>query len=122
VYKRQTYAGHAFGFAAPGRSRAEEFRLALEARDRLRPWIKEYSPIELVTPDDPPVYLDFPSQDKPPVAGEEQKDPTHSAVYGVELAKRMKEAGVECIVTWPGHPSERYKGAREFLLAKLKAN
>jgi acetyl esterase/lipase len=115
------YGGHAFGFAAPGRGRAEEFRLALEDRDRLRPWIREYSPIELVTRDDPPVYLDYASQDKPPVAGEPQKDPTHSAVYGVELATKMKKAGVECVVTWPGHPSEQYPTARDFLLAKLKA-
>jgi hypothetical protein len=33
----------------------------------------------------------------------------------------MKDAGVECVVTWPGHPSERYPTARDFLLAKLKA-
>ena len=86
-----------------------------------KPWIREYSPIELVSKDDPPVFLDYAGQDKPPVTGEAQRDPTHSAVYGVELAKRMKAAGVECVVTWPGHPSERYKSAREFLLAKLKA-
>jgi acetyl esterase/lipase len=115
------YGGHAFGFAAEGRRRAEEFRLALENRDKLLPWIREYSPIELVTADDPPMFLDYPAQDKPPVAGEAQKDPTHSAVYGVELAKKMKGAGVECVVTWPGHPSDRYQTAREFLLAKLKA-
>src|SRR5437870_10893383 len=84
------------------------------------PWVREYSPIELVTSDDPPVFLDYPSQDKPPVAGDEQKDPTHSAVYGIELEKKMKEVGVECVVTWPGHPSEKYKSIRDFLVTKLK--
>jgi len=115
-----TYAGHAFGFAADGRARREEFRLALENRDKILPWIREYSPIELVTKDDPPVFLDYPAQDKPPVAGEEQRDPTHSAVYGIELEKKMKEVGVECVVAWPGHKSANYGGIRDFLVTKLK--
>src|SRR5205809_772692 len=32
-----TYAGHAFGFAAQDRPRREEFRLALESRDKILP-------------------------------------------------------------------------------------
>src|SRR4029078_13584704 len=93
-----TYAGHAFGFAAEGRARREEFRLALENRDKILPWIREYSPIELVTQDTPPFFSAFPAQDKPPVAGETQRAPTHSAVYGIELEKKMNEVCVECVV------------------------
>ncbi len=115
-----TYCGHAFGYQQKGRSRAEEFRMALEDREKLLPWIAEYSPIELVTKDDPPVFMIFPSQDKPPVAGETQKDPTHSAVYGVELAKKMKLVEVEAIVSYPNGPTTAYKTINEYLIAKLK--
>ncbi|MFO0810004.1 MAG: alpha/beta hydrolase [Gemmataceae bacterium] len=116
------YAGHAFGYAAQGRQRSDEFRLALENRDKILPWIREYSPIELVTKDDPPVFLEYGAQDKPPVVGEPQKDPTHSPIYGMELEKVTKKVGVECIVAWPGHTHEKYKNVREFLVTKLKAN
>ncbi len=115
-----TYCGHAFGYQQKGRSRGEEFRMALEDREKLLPWIAEYSPIELVTKDDAPVFMIFPSQDKPPVAGEAQKDPTHSAVYGVELAKKMKLVEVEAIVSYPNGPSTEYKTINEYLIAKLK--
>ncbi len=114
------YGGHAFGFRTAKGSRKEEFEKALENRDRVLPWIKEYSPIELVTKDDPPVFLAYPNQDRPPVAGEKQKDPTHSAVYGVKLAERLKAVGVECIVAYPGGPKSKYAGINAFLIAKLK--
>ena len=56
------YGGHAFGFAGPGRSRAEEFELLIPNREKVLPWIQEYSPIELVTSDDPPLFLEYPRQ------------------------------------------------------------
>jgi acetyl esterase/lipase len=113
------YAGHAFGFRAPKRSRNEEFELALKNRTKILPWIKEYSPIELVTKDAPPVFLAFGGK-KPPVVGEKQDDPTHSAVMGIKLAERMKEVGVECVVSYPGGPKSKYAGTTGFLIAKLK--
>jgi acetyl esterase/lipase len=115
-----TYAGHAFGFAAPKRSRGQEFELALENREKILPWIKEYSPIELVKKGAPPVYLDYPSQDKPPVVGEKQKDPTHSAIYGVKLAERLKEVGTEVVLAYPGAADAKYGSVTGFLIAKLK--
>ena len=83
------YGGHAFGFATRGRSRADEFELLLAQRDSVLPWIKEYSPIELVSPDDPPIYLDYPNQKAPPVVGQNELDPTHSAIYGIKLAEKL---------------------------------
>jgi acetyl esterase/lipase len=114
------YGGHAFGFRKAKGSRKGEFEQALANRNKILPWIREYSPIELVSKDDPPVFLAYPGQDKPPVAGEKQKDPTHSAVYGIKLAERLKEAGVECVVTYPGGPKSKYAGVADFLIAKLK--
>lgn len=78
------YGGHAFGFAQKGRSRAQEFDLLIANREQVLPWIKEYSPIELVSKDDPPIYLDYPNQKAPPALGQQEADPTHSAMYGVK--------------------------------------
>jgi acetyl esterase/lipase len=116
-----TYCGHAFGYQAKGRSRADEFKMALENRAKILPWIKEYSPIELVTKDDVPVFLQFGSQDKPVEVGQSPKDPTHAAIYGVKLAEVMAKAGLEAHVSWPEKPSEKYKTTTEFLIAKLTA-
>src|SRR5205085_1746747 len=89
------YGGHAFGFAAAGRTRPQEFELLIANREKVLPWIKEYSPIELVSSDDPPIYLDYPNQKTPPVVGQEGPDPTHSAIYGLKLEEKLKSAGVE---------------------------
>lgn len=115
------YGGHAFGFSAPGRSRAQEFDLLIANREKVLPWIKEYSPIELVSKDDPPIYLDYPNQKSPPVIGGSESDPTHSAVYGVKLAERLKQAGVEGVLSYPGHQDEKYGSIQAFLIAKLEA-
>jgi acetyl esterase/lipase len=115
------YGGHAFGFAGPGRGRPEEFELLIANREKVLPWIKEYSPIELVSKDDPPIYLDYPRQDKPPKIGQEEKDPTHSAMYGLQLADRLEDVGVEAVLSYPGHKDEKYGSIEAFLITKLNA-
>jgi hypothetical protein len=115
------YGGHAFGFAGQKGGRAAEFELLIKNREKVLPWIKEYSPIELVTSDDPPVYLNYPNQKKPPVIGAETEDPTHSAVYGIKLAEKLKSAGVEGVVSYPQQPDATYGSNKAFLLKKLKA-
>jgi acetyl esterase/lipase len=115
------YGGHAFGFAQRGRSRPEEFELLIANREKVLPWIKEYSPIELVTSDDPPIYLDYPNQKTPPAVGQQEADPTHSAMYGVQLAGKLKAVGVEAVVSYPGQTDEKYGGIEKFLIDKLKA-
>jgi acetyl esterase/lipase len=115
------YGGHAFGFAAEGRSRDQEFELLIANREKVLPWIKEYSPIELVTGDDPPIYLDYPNQRVPPVIGQKEADPTHSAIYGVKLLEKLKSAGVEGVLSYPGHEDQKYGSITKFLIAKLQA-
>ena len=96
--------------------------MVIANRDKVLPWIKEYSPIELVTSDDPPIYLDYPNQKSPPAMGKEEADPTHSAMYGVKLAEKLQAAGVEAVVSYPGQQDEKYGSIAKFLIAKLKAN
>jgi acetyl esterase/lipase len=114
------YGGHAFGFAGQGRQRGDEFELVLKDRERVLPWIKEYSPIELVSSDDPPIYLNYPNQKVPPRAGQEEKDPTHSAMYGVGLKEALDEAGVENSLVYPGNNDSRYSWPTKIFIAKLK--
>jgi acetyl esterase/lipase len=115
------YGGHAFGFAEKGRTRPQEFELLIANREKVLTWIKEYSPIELVSADDPAIYLDYPSQKTPPKVGQEEKDPTHSAMYGVQLAERLTSAGIEVIVSYPGHEDTKYGSINKFLIEKLTA-
>jgi acetyl esterase/lipase len=106
------YGGHAFGFA--------NFAAFLEGREKVLNWIKEYSPIEHVTKDDPPIFMEYPSQQVPPVVGENQKDPTHSAVLGIKLAEKCKAAGVEVILVYPGQTHPQYKNSAAYLIDRLK--
>jgi hypothetical protein len=115
------YGGHAFGFAKQGRNRPGEFALLLENREKVLPWIKEYSPIEWVSKDDPPIYLAYPNQKQQPIKGRKEADPTHSAMYGVGLAEKLKAAGVEVVLAYPGHEDTKYGSPTEFLIEKLSA-
>ena len=114
------YGGHAFGFMDPKDIKSRDTRFAefLAARESLLPWIKEYSPIEHVTAGDPPVYLIYSSA---PALGQPQKDPTHTANYGMKLQEKCKSIGVECELVYPGAPDVKHKAATDFLIAKLKA-
>jgi acetyl esterase/lipase len=115
------YGGHAFGFAGEGRQRPDEFKLLLENREKVKPLFKEYSPIELVSTDDPPVYLDYPNQKQPPKLGQVEPDPTHSAMYGVKLAEKLTSAGVEAVLAYPGKEDKKYGSPTKFLIEKLSA-
>lgn len=106
------YGGHAFGFAS--------FQEFYEGRDKVRKWLREYSPIEHVTKDDPPIFLEYPSQKVPPVVGEKQADPTHSAVLGLKLAEKLEAAGVEHVLAYPGRTHPQYKNSVAYLIDRLK--
>ncbi len=114
------YGGHAFGFMDPKDLKTRDTRFAefLAAREQVLPWIKEYSPIGLLTADDAPVYLIYSA---PPGLGQPQKDPTHTANYGVKLQERCKELGVPCELVYPGAPDVQHASILAYLVEKLKA-
>jgi hypothetical protein len=85
--------------------RDAQFAEFLAARERILPWIAEYSPYALVSADDPPVALYYAA---PPALGAEQKDPTHTANFGVKLAERLAEVGVACELVHPGAAGVRH--------------
>jgi acetyl esterase/lipase len=104
------YGGHAFGLAT--------FEQFLAARDRLQPLIAEYSPYHLVTKDDPAVYLIYGS---PPALGRDEKDPTHTANFGVKLQEHCRALGVGCELMYPGAKDVAHPTAQDYLIAKLKS-
>lgn len=112
------YGGHAFGFRKDGREPDEEFQRLFENREKVLPWIMEYSPMEHATADDPPLYLSS-SQQEPAVKGTGQKDPTHSALFCVMLAERLRPLGVEVVVNYPDKPDPRFSTMTDFLIAAL---
>jgi acetyl esterase/lipase len=103
------YGAHAFGIKG-------NFEAFLSERERLLPWIKAYSPYELVSKDDPPVALFFKT---PPAMGKPERDATHSANFGVGLKRRCDALGVTCTLTYPGHPSPKYAKEIDFIAARL---
>jgi len=113
------YGGHAFGFMNPHDLKTRDTRFAefLEHREEVLPWIKEYSPIEHVTSDDPAIYMSYAAA---PALGQEQKDPTHTANYGVKLQEKCQSVGVPCELVYPGAPDVKHKDATAYLVAALK--
>jgi len=105
-----SYGAHAFGLP--------NFQSLYDNRDKVLKWIKEYSPIEHVTKDDPPIGL-FYSGDKNAKVGDSPKDPTHSPILGIKLEEKLKATGVEVILVYPGRPSEKYKSSADYLIDHL---
>jgi acetyl esterase/lipase len=112
-----TYGAHAFGVGpdpAHGLSRFDNF---VAQREQLLPWIQEYSPIALVTADDPPVYLSYITA---PALGRPDAQPEHSANFGVALERKLRSVGVECVLVHPHAPSTAYPRPQDFVIAKLR--
>lgn len=102
------YGGHAFG--------VRKFDEFLAKREELLPWINEFSPYALVTRDDPPIYLGYSA---PPAIGQEQKDPTHTANFGLKLQEHCQKIGVPCELVYPGAPDANHASETEFLIETL---
>ena len=102
------YGGHAFG--------KKNFEQFLAERESILPWIAEYSPYSLVSADDPPVSLFYWLA---PAIGEEQKDPTHSANFGVKLQEHCVEIGVKCEVVYPGAADVLHQTPTDYLISSL---
>lgn len=106
------YGAHAFGLAS--------FQELYDKRENVLKWIKEYSPMEHVSKDDPPIYMEYPNPKNTPKVGEKQVDPTHSVVMGIKLAEKLKENNIEVILVYPEQKHEKYGNSHQYLLDRLK--
>ncbi|MBI2803890.1 MAG: alpha/beta hydrolase [Planctomycetes bacterium] len=105
------YGAHAFG--------VKNLDTLLKQRDKYLTWIKEYSPIEHASKDDPPIGL-FYGGDKNAKIGDSPKDPTHSPILGIQLEKKLKAIGVDVVLVYPGRPNAMYKNSTEYLIDRLR--
>ncbi len=103
------YGAHAFGLPS--------FQRLIDDREKVLPWIKEYSPIEHVSQDDPPIGLFYGGE--VPVIGASPKDPTHSGIMGVKLKERLDTVHVDVVLVHPGQPQPLYKNSTEYLIDRL---
>jgi acetyl esterase/lipase len=103
------YGGHAFGFGS--------FAEFLARRETILPWIAEYSPYALVNTGDPPVYLIY---SRPPALGQAEKDPTHTANFGVKLQEHCTSNQVPCELVYPGAPDVTHSNVTQYLISRLK--
>ena len=115
-----TYGAHAFGIERMANQEAQ-FEAFLAARDELlaKGWIQQYSPYELVSSDDPPIFQNYGGRGIEEKPGENGWK-THSPLFGIGLKKRLDEAGVENYLTYDGKPAEKYGNPVAFFIAKLK--
>ncbi len=111
------YGHHAFGFKGDPVKKLSAFDEFVSKRDSILPWIAEFSPYALVSSDDPPLYLFY---DAKPSMGRPQESPAHSANFGVGLAERLRSAGIEHELVYPGADQVRHPDVRAFLIHKLK--
>jgi acetyl esterase/lipase len=105
------YGAHAFGY--------RNLKDVLKDREKVLPWIKEYSPIEHVSSDDPPIMMFYERGGKP-VVGDSPADPTHSAIMGLKLEERLKAVGVDVVHIHPGRPHPKYKFTADYMVDRLK--
>ena len=103
------YGGHAFGVTG-------QFEGFIAAREQILPWIKEYSPMELVSAGAAPVMLFYKNA---PDFGHNAKDPTHTANFGVKLKERCDELKVPCEFVYPGAPNVKHQEVYEYLYDQL---
>jgi hypothetical protein len=107
----------AFGIKGDNARNLKPHEVFLEKRESLLPLIKEYSPYELVSPDDPPVGLYYQT---PPAMGQPEKDPVHSANFGVKLKEHCDALKVPCELVYPGASDVKHATMIDFLVATLK--
>ena len=103
------YGAHAFGLP--------NFQSLIDNREKVLKWIKEYSPIEHVSKDDPPIAIFY--RGEKPVVGSSPKDPTHSGIMGVKLEERLKAVDVDVVLVHPDRPHPTYKNSTEYLIDRL---
>ena len=103
------YGAHAFGLSG--------FQSLIDNREKVLPWIKEYSPIEHVSKDDPPIAMFYGGE--VPVVGSSPKDPTHSGVMGLKLEERLKAVNVDVVLVCPERPHPMYKSSTDYLIDRL---
>lgn len=105
-----TYGPQAFGLKG--------FSAFLAARERLLPWIQEYSPASLLSRASAPIFLDYPTFSLTPCDPPGAYYP-HSPRFGIGFLNLSRQIGAECYLHYQGHEAERFGSWNQFLIEKL---
>ncbi|MEI6714505.1 MAG: alpha/beta hydrolase [Verrucomicrobiota bacterium] len=117
-FKAPTYGAHAFGIVKDKNGHwTSDMEAGIAQRERILPWIQEYSPIEHASSDDPPVFLSYTASPQP--ADQPQLDSVHGAAFGMHLKERLDALGVECHLAHPVPPTDPNAQYIQFLIRKL---
>ncbi|WP_269522698.1 alpha/beta hydrolase [Coraliomargarita parva] len=111
------YGGHAFGFTWDPENHGYEFERFSASRDIVLPWVEAYSPYALLDESAPPVYMEYTGG--APNCASDEKDPNHSANFGVLIQPRLDELGIEYEFVYPGIEQRKYANAVDYLIDRL---
>lgn len=84
-------------------------------------YAQQYSVYNLISPDDPPVYLTYgmaPDSSPPEDPKKLQGWKVHHVNFGIHMMGALRTAGVEAVLDYPG-PETPYGSTVDFLIAKL---
>jgi len=111
-----TYGAHAFGL---GLKRTPAiFQRFVDERERLLPWIREYSPSALVQREGPPLFLDYLDFSLTPCEALDAYY-THSPRFGLGFLGRCQSVGRPCYLRYEGREDPTFASWQAFLLAEL---
>ncbi len=113
------YGGHALGVQQDRTRNLSSMQVYLADREKFLPWIAEYSPIELITADDPPIFLCYRDV---PALGKDAKDPTHTANYGVKFYEKCQSVGAKCEFVHGGSPDRKTRTVIAYLFEVFSDN
>jgi len=102
------YGHHAFALPS-----YDEF---IKQREKLMPWIEQFSPWHLASKEDPPVLLFY---DSAPAPGQPHKDPPHSANFGAGLSEKLKSIGLQHEFNYVGATDLNHPDLFSFLTTVL---
>lgn len=113
VQMRQWISNNDYGHHAFALLSYDEF---IQQREKLLPWIEQFSPYHLATADDPPVLLFY---DSVPALGQPHKDPPHSASFGAGLSEKLKAIGHSHEFNYTGATGLKHPDLFSFLTTVL---
>jgi len=113
------WLAHIPGYTEPHRSPQEYF--GASDPKRIAPVVEKISALNLVSADDPPVFMTYGMKPSDPIPEGKRASgwKVHHVNFGIALKKKLDAAGVEAILQYPGHRSQ-YGSAAGFLIAKLQ--
>ncbi len=110
---------HVPGYDRPHRDPMELY--GTRDPEKIRRIVADISALNLVSPDDPPIFMAYRMAPDDPVPSDPKRArgwKVHHVVFGLALKKKMDALGVEADLRYPGARS-RYASIADFFLAKL---